>query len=715
MPRSVSPRLVAALGAALTFGLLGAGAAPAVAPTPPPPAGAELAALAQPPVRSSIASQRIYFVMTDRYANGDPANDRGGRSGARGVTGYDPADTGWFHGGDLKGLTGDCTGTRTGLARVKELGFTAIWVTPPYGQKTVQGDSAAYHGYWGLDFTSVDPHLGTDADFAAFASCAHELGLKVYLDVVVNHTGDIITPTGSGYVGPDEVPYRDCHGRVFDAARYAGGKTFPCLKASNMPRVPVVLAADRNAKRPAWLNDVTRYHNRGDIASSCSETCLEQGDFYGLDDLFTEQPAVVSGLAQVYGDWIRRYKLDGFRVDTARHVDRAFFKAWVPLIRRAAREAGVPDFEIFGEVYLNDAIQLASFVRDRGVPNVLDFPFQDAVAGFAAGQSARAVASKLGDDDYFHGPSGAAYTPPTFLGNHDMGRAAYEIKDRSRAEGAELLRRDLLGHDLLYLLRGAPVVMSGDEVGMIGSGGDKAARQDMFATGVSVWRSEERVGSAPIGGGSSFDVAGHPVAERLRTLAALRDAHPALATGATIVRFAQKQLLVVSRIDAAARREYVVAFNAATAPATVAVATATPSASWTPLLGASAPVGSGAGGRLSLALPALTAVVFRADADLPRLEPAKPVVRVTEDVFTGMRQVAATIATADPVSVAFAVRRVGASRWLRLAADDSPPYRAFLDPKRYGQGETVYLAAVVRSSDGRVAVSPVAPFTFGKA
>ena len=80
------------------------------------------------------------------------------------MTGYDPTSTGWFHGGDFKGLTGVCNDTKTGLARLKSLGFNAVWVTPPFGQKTVQGDSAAYHGYWITDFTSVDPHLGTNAD-----------------------------------------------------------------------------------------------------------------------------------------------------------------------------------------------------------------------------------------------------------------------------------------------------------------------------------------------------------------------------------------------------------------------------------------------------------------------------------------------------------------------------------------------------------------------
>ena len=94
--------------------------------TPKPPAGAALEALVQPPTYRPFASQRIYFVMPDRYANGDPANDNGGLTGPRTVTGYDPGDTGWYHGGDLKGLTGTCTDARTGLARLTDLGFTAI-------------------------------------------------------------------------------------------------------------------------------------------------------------------------------------------------------------------------------------------------------------------------------------------------------------------------------------------------------------------------------------------------------------------------------------------------------------------------------------------------------------------------------------------------------------------------------------------------------------
>ena len=697
-----------ALGAALLTALPAA-AAPAAPPSPP--SGTALAALASPPARTSLASQRIYFVLPDRYANGDPANDRGGQTGIRGVTGFDPADTGWFHGGDYRGLTDDCATPTRGLARIKALGFTAVWVTPPVKQKAVQASSAAYHGYWGLDFTTVDPHLGTEADFAAFVACAHGLGLKVYLDVVVNHTADVILPTGgTGWVGPEDRPYRDCRGRVFLPSRYALGTTFPCLRAASMPRPPLVFPAERSAKKPAWLNDVRRYHNRGDVNfDSCSELCLEQGDFFGLDDLFTEQPAVVSGLAQIYGDWIRRYKVDGFRIDTARHVNRDFFKAWVPKVRAAARAAGVADFQLFGEVFVSDAVELSTFVRERKLPTVLDFPFQDAATRYAAGDaSAKGIVARLDDDDYFRGPDGIAPTPPTFLGNHDMGRAARMIKDRAGGiGGTALLRRVQLAHSLMYLLRGAPVVYYGDEVGIIGRGGDKEARQDLFPTQVAAWRSEERVGSPPIGTGSSFDVTAHPVAEHLKALAALRDAHPALSTGASIVRHAAGSVLVVSRIDAATRREVVVAFNAGTAPAVVRIRTSTPSSRWPAILGTTEGETSDGTGALELHVPPLAAEAFAAEGELPQALPPKPRLRIQTDDLSGLRRVSVA-APAQPVSVAFAVKR-GAGPWRRLAVDDSPPYRAFLDPAGYRRNETVHLVAVTRALDGTTATSAVVP------
>lgn len=648
--------------------------------------------------------------MPDRYANGDTSNDEGGASGPASITGYDPTDIGWYHGGDLEGLTGACTDTKTGLARVKSLGFTAIWVTPVVVQKWVQGDSASYHGYWGLDFTKVDPHLGTDADFADFADCAHSLGLEVYLDIVVNHTADVILLSGgTTFRGPDEEPYRDCKGKRYAAAKYAGGTKWPCLSARYQPREPIVLPENRKLKKPSWLNDVVRYHNRGDITwDSCSPLCFEQGDFFGLDDIFTEQPFVVNGLAKVYGDWIRRYRIDGFRVDTAKHVDRAFFKSWVPRIRAAARTAGVTDFEIFGEVTLSDAAELAAFSRARGLPNILDFPLQDTLMRYAGGSSgSKGISSRLEDDDYFRRPDGIAPTPGTFIGNHDMGRTALKLKEQSGAEGAELLARDLLAHTLLYLLRGAPVVYYGDEVGMMGRGGDKAARQDMFPTKVTEWQTEPRVGSPPIGTGSSFDVVSHPIAEHLRLLGALRDAHPALSTGGSFVRHASQGVLAFSRIDRDARREYVAAFNASEMPASVTVPTATPSAAWTQLLGPTTAATTQANGRVTLRIPPLTSLLFRADADLPKRGAARLELKAAADLYTNLLRVTARPATLDPLSVTFAVRRSGSKEWKRVAVDDGAPYRAYLSPAGFKRGETISVVAVALASDGTVSTSPV--------
>ena len=231
----------------------------------------------------------------------------------------------------------------------------------------------------------------------------------MYLDVVVNHTADVVQLQGNaGFLDPGQAPYRDCHGKVFAPARYVRAKTFPCLSVANMPYRPFfAVPSDAKAKNPAWLNDPTNYHDRGDIDfSSGNQASFEQGDFFGLDDLFTEQPAVMSGLAQIYGNWVTKYHVDGFRVDTARHVNSAFFGLWVPRILAAARSVGIRDFPIFGEVTLTDDIELSAFVRDRGLPSVLDFPFQDAATGFAAGTTgAKALASRFADDDYYRDPS----------------------------------------------------------------------------------------------------------------------------------------------------------------------------------------------------------------------------------------------------------------------------------------------------------------------
>ena len=143
----------ARLASALAAALLTTALAPAMAAPAPVPAASAVAA-------RPAAGESIYFVLPDRFANGDTANDTGGIAGGRLQSGFDPADKGFYHGGDIKGLIAK-------LDYIKGMGFTALWVGPIFKNKAVQGapgqESAGYHGYWITDFTQVDPHIGTNS------------------------------------------------------------------------------------------------------------------------------------------------------------------------------------------------------------------------------------------------------------------------------------------------------------------------------------------------------------------------------------------------------------------------------------------------------------------------------------------------------------------------------------------------------------------------
>jgi alpha-amylase len=385
-----------------------------------------------------LSKDLIYFVMPDRYLNGDLKNDD--------LPGYEPTKTAFFHGGDLRGLTGNCQDDN-GLARIKSLGFTAVWMTPLVVQQPPTSGGAGYHGYWGTDFLNVDPHLGETKDLVALSDCAKKLGLKLILDVVTNHTGDIIW-------------YND--------------------RTAYVPEKFVGI------KNPQWLNDLANYHNVGDINRCWSKgSCEKDGDFYGLDDLATEKREVYSGWSEVYGSWIRRFGFSGFRVDTARHVDDGFFKNWSPLILKEAEKAGISDFTIFGEVWEQSPTELMKYLRINKLQTALDFPFQRVAIEFASSySSADSLRNLFNYDDYYTDKNSSAKNLVTFLGNHDMGRVAFLIQSKKLNPESQLLSRVKLAHSLLYLSRGIPAVYYGDEVGMTGSGNgnDQLARQDMFST-----------------------------------------------------------------------------------------------------------------------------------------------------------------------------------------------------------------------------------------
>jgi hypothetical protein len=232
----------------------------------------------------------------------------------------------------------------------------------------------------------------------------------------------------------------------------------------------------------------------------------------------------------------------------------------------------------------------------------------------------------------------------------------------------------------------------------------------MFPTQVQEWQTQPRVGSPPIGTGSAFAVTDNPIEIRLRRLAALREANPALATGATRVRAARAGVLAVSRIDAAARKEYLVLLNNGDAPVRIPVVTSTPSSGWTSLLGDAGTMHTDARGLMNVTVPAADALLLEAQQQIPVAKPTRPTLVVRADPLTSYWAATAGIGNStEPVSVAFAVRR-GRGAWRRLAVDDAAPYRAFLDPAKFKKNERVQLVAIARALDGTTTVSAVVPF-----
>ena len=293
-------------------------------------------------LRQPVTDENFYFVMADRFANGTTANDTGGLGDDPLVSGFDPTKKGFYNGGDLKGLKSE-------LDYIQGMGITSIWLTPSFKNKAVQpedGPSAGYHGYWITDFTQIDPHLGTNQDLADLISAAHGRGMKVYFDIITNHTADVIgyeEGARTAYVTKDQSPYRTASGTVFDDRDYAGTNHFPTLDAdTSFPYHPVLDDAEKNLKVPAWLNDVTLYHNRGNTTFTGEDS--QYGDFFGLDDLFTENPKVLQRDARHLQDvdqGLRRRRLPRRHHEARERRVLADLRARDQELRQGARQAGL--------------------------------------------------------------------------------------------------------------------------------------------------------------------------------------------------------------------------------------------------------------------------------------------------------------------------------------------------------------------------------------
>ncbi|MBU8977457.1 cyclomaltodextrin glucanotransferase [Lysobacter sp. MMG2] len=420
-----------------------------------------------------FAKEAVYFVVTDRFVNGDPSNDHRDQGGAdpakrtfdRPTPGSDAGDNIGYLGGDFKGIVDH-------LDYIRGMGFTALWVTPIIdnpdeaftgGKPAVKGGfltdggKTGYHGYWGVNFYELDEHLPSPGlDFKGLADAVHGQDMKLVLDIVGNHGSP-------SYSMPKPQPK---YGQVFDR----DGK----------------LVADHQNLPPAKLdpkhNPLHRFYN---TTPGLAE----------LSDFNENNPAVMDYLAGAYAQWIDQ-GADALRIDTIGWLPHPF---WHEFVARMRKEK--PGMFMFGEAFDYDATKIAehTWAKNANV-SVLDFPLKQGLEK-AFGHE-RAGFEVLADRLYLDGgPYANPYELATFYDNHDMARL--DASDEGFIDA----------HNWLFTARGIPVVYYGSEVGFMRGRPEHDGNRNYFGA--------QRIADAP----------SHAIHKHLTRIAHVRSASPALQRG----------------------------------------------------------------------------------------------------------------------------------------------------------------------------------------
>ena len=465
----------------------------------------------------SIQDEVFYFVLPDRFYNGNTDNDNGSKTIKLSQGGFDPSNKAMYHGGDIPGL-------KAKLPYLKDMGISAIWLTPIMRNQALQGDSSGYHGYWILDFTEIDPHLGSNDDLKAFIDAAHQENIKVFFDIITNHTADVIK-------------YKECHledGTPLNACEY---KSLAEVEKSGT-YTPYLPKGAENVKVPAWLNDPKYYHNQGETTYEGENSIY--GDFASLDDINTDDPEVVAGMTEIFKNVISEFKPDGFRIDTVKHVNIEFWSQFAPALVEHAKAQGIPQFFMFGEVYAPEPDILSRFTTEGKMQSVLDFGFQDAVAKtLVENQGTDVFATLFAQDNKYNDEDSHADQLLNFVSNHDMGRLAFMLNaNKANYSEAEKIQRTLLGHALMYFNRGIPVVYYGDEQGFVGDGNDQDARQDMMPSKVASFNDDDLLATDKTTADDNFDQ-NHLFYQTLAKYADIYHSYPALRYGKQQVIYSQ--------------------------------------------------------------------------------------------------------------------------------------------------------------------------------
>ena len=258
-------------------------------------------------------------------------------------------------------------------------------------------------------------------------------------------------------------------------------------------------------------------------------------------------------MTKIYADWVarhRRRRLPDRHRQARQHGVLAAVRPAASTLRR--RAAGKPTSSCSARSTRADPAITSTYVRQGGLPATLDFAFQEAARRTPpAAARAQALADRLRRRRPVHRPATPTPTScPPSSATTTWAASARSSQRGDRGADAELLRRDQLAHELMFLTRGQPVVYSGDEQGFTGAGGDKDARQDMFASQVADYLDDDLIGTDRTHASDNYDTA-HPLYRAIAELAALRKAHPALRDGVQIdpVRRRRPGVFAFSRID----------------------------------------------------------------------------------------------------------------------------------------------------------------------
>lgn len=513
------------------------------------------AAKLAPYQQRALQDEVFYFVLPDRFYNGDESNDLGAhvndkkRALSRG--GLDKTHKGMYHGGDLVGLTEK-------LPYLDNMGITAIWLTPILRNQAMQAGTSGYHGYWILDFTEIDPHLGSNSDLKNFIDQAHKRNIKVFFDIITNHTADVIK-------------YEECHGK--DGLDWiVKGNDCPFKSLAQLAKgdvyTPLTPVGSETLKTPSWLNNIDLYHNQGD-SHWAGESAL-RGDFSGLDDIDTNNDKVVKGMIDIYKAIIDEFKPDGFRIDTVKHVNMEFWQDFSPALMSHAKSLGIDNFFMYGEVYSFEPEVLSSFTTQGKIPSVLDFALQKSLENTLVNQQGTNVLAKLFAQDHLYQTSHSDIENTNvnqlvnFTGNHDMGRFAYLLKQsKHNYNEQEQIQRNLLAHAIIYFSRGVPVIYYGDEQGFVGDGNDQAARQDMMPSKVASYNDDDLLATDKTTADSNFDI-NHLYYQTFAKFAELYQHYPALRFGQQKTLYSQDTPGVLAIQRKSEEQKLIVVYNTST-------------------------------------------------------------------------------------------------------------------------------------------------------